>query len=328
MAKTPPNPSRGPAGPSSTGITVPTGGTQHPRATKTPATFLDDPVKGGAEFFASFPSGFHPPPMKRDARRSYKTYPVQVTTVSDMENLLGHMTPAELAQVQDLLYRGGFYGSGTSFIPLYGHLKNEDYAAFESALQVASHTGQDFGNYLRSTADAATRTGVKNPSKMHAPYEVDLDDPAALSSTLASSFRNALGRAPTAKETSDFVASFHAQQVKFGEQRAALSDAQDAAQLSSQPGQAGTTPESQGLMLVPGRGYVKNPNFVPPAQGTSTAPAGSSGVAPMVQPDASGQAQAAAEQGNPTEFHAFQLGQHGQEILNALTNATPGGYRG
>lgn len=327
---------RGPAPPATP--KVPTGGSTQPkRATKTLTTLQNQVVPNAANFFSQFGVSTGDIAALRGVNagahrgKGYDHRPVANTpdlTVQQVEALFTHLPPAQQAQIQDLLYRGGFYGTGSTFTPLYGHLKEQDFAAFESAIAISVAQGQGIGEYLRGSADAADKTGLRDASAMHkvGPHVVTLADPNALNASLESAFTQAIGRAPNADERAKFVTSFHAQEAAYQEQVQTAQDAGTAGALASQQPATGT-PESQGLKYVSGQGWIPDPNFKPTTTAGGTVPAGP--TVTLINPSADvGAIAQQVEQAHPGEFNAFQLGRHGQEILNVLTGSTPGGYAG
>lgn len=299
--------------------------------TKTQSAQLDQTVPGMVEFLQSLGGsrelsvyGLRTGPTrgrgrggvtaKHPARAKGLTLNVQAA----MQGFLD-LPPAQQAQIQSLLYRAGFYTS--QFVPLFGHLKEEDIAAWVSVVNLAVAQNMDIGHYLRASAGAADRSGIRNPAAAHAVTDViTLSDPKALSASLNDAFQAALGHNATADEKARFVATFRAKEAAYQEQMNAVNAANTAAGEQSA---LGNTPESQGLRYVPGKGYIPDPMFQPPVPG---APGQRSSVT-LTQPTLDNLAGQVAEE-HPVEASVNQLGQHGQEFLDVLTRSLPGGMQG
>lgn len=120
-----------------------------------------------------------------------------------------HMTGSQLAQVQDQLYRAGYYSA--NYVPKYGQLNAEDISAFRiMMIGLASNPSQaTLSDYLNQSAQAGDSHGLGRRS----PLVVKLTNPDDLRVTLQKTVQDLYGGNLPETDVQSFISAFQSSQA-------------------------------------------------------------------------------------------------------------------
>lgn len=177
---------------------------------------------------------------------------------------LAKLPRAQVQQVQQMLYYGGFYTGVTNITQLQlGRFQASDITALKSLVQTAGQTGQPIGSYLVGAANYGQAQGTLNQvagvgvKPIPLPADVDVD------TALRASAQSLLGHPPSADDLAAFRGIYDQMLVSASKQAQALA-AQNTA-LSGDPEALGA---AAGRLGEPG--YFGDPTQAPPAPGSGS----------------------------------------------------------
>jgi hypothetical protein len=132
-------------------------------------------------------------------------------TAEDVMSAFAKSDPGTIAQIQDMLKRGGFY-STSNYNPHYGVLNPEDIAAFTKATTTAAQTGSDLNQYLTSQAKVGDYQGVaaQIQNQQKKPEVITRANPADLGALIDKEYQAIVGKKPTASERAGFISAYNA----------------------------------------------------------------------------------------------------------------------
>lgn len=122
--------------------------------------------------------------------------------------------PAQVTELQQLLWNGGFYGTGKkpTFTP--GERDDKTRTAFVKALKEAARSQSPFGSFLDERAQARVTSGLAGAASTVHTNIIQHRSLADVDSGALAGFQAALGRAPTAKEAAAFTAGYRTSETK------------------------------------------------------------------------------------------------------------------
>lgn len=209
--------------------------------------------------------------------------------LSDVMKSFGSLRGANLAQIQQALYLGGFYTG--NYTPTLGVLHNQDLDAFRESLKIASQAGGNLAQFLGEAAKAGQEQGTKTQHNYEQlTHVLHTTDPNRVSQTIEAAFSDALGRGPSKEEKARFVASFRARETAYQQQQFSAEDAARQAYINRD---------------VSGADY----------SGAVSQTVGSEA------PDLTADATAEARQDYPGEYGAHKIAAVGQEFFNMIRGA-------
>lgn len=176
-------------------------------------------------------------------RAAYAPQPTAPLTATQSIQAFTHMTGAQLAQIQDQLYRSGYYSA--NYVPKYGQLNAEDISAFRiMMIGLASNPSQaTLSDYLNHSAQAGDSHGLGRRT----PLVVKLANPDDLRVTLQKTVQDLYGGNLPEADVQNFISAFQSSQA--AEQTAAYA----AGGFNPETGQADMTgtPTSGGTVTAP-----------------------------------------------------------------------------
>lgn len=145
-----------------------------------------------------------------------------VNQVFDYFRGLSTRNPTQLAQVQMMLYRGGFYSSTDKFLP--GVVRTGDLTAMKNALKGVQNTGQSFLDYLNSAATLGDQLGINAAGgRQHTP--VSYTSPTDIQTVIESVAPQVIGRGLAPGEVQRIINGYHSLEATATNQANAVSDA-------------------------------------------------------------------------------------------------------
>lgn len=175
---------------------------------------------------------------------------------------LAKLPRAQVNQVQQMLFYGGFYTGVSNITQLQlGRFQGPDVAALKSLVQTAGQTGQPVGSYLVSAANYGQAQGTLNQvagvgvKPIPLPADVDVD------TALRASAEQLLHHAPNADDLAAFRGMYDQMLVSASKQAQAL-----AAQNTALAGDPEALGAAAGRLGLPG--YFGDAAEAPPAPGS------------------------------------------------------------
>lgn len=166
-------------------------------------------IQGSNEFFG-LPTTMPGPTTTKNSQRLVLTNPVAPLTATQTIQAFVHLAGAKLAQVQDQLYRAGYYSA--NYVPKYGLLNAEDISAFRTMMiGLASNPSQaTLPDYLNQSAQAGDSHGLGRRS----PLVVKLTNPDDLRVTLQKTVQDLYGGNMSEGDVQNFISTFQSQQAQ------------------------------------------------------------------------------------------------------------------
>lgn len=173
----------------------------------------------------------------------------QPTTISAALQDFYELSPAQLVQLETMLWDGGFYvnsdGSPMTQAPTFGSYDSESWTAFAKALEQASSSHSTVMGVIQQNI----QTGVGAAQHTTLPtavlgggntYQIDLTNPTDVAYTAQQIFQAALGRNPTQAEDQAITQAVNSQTISQGYAQEAGHEQQSQAQYQAQQSQRNT----------------------------------------------------------------------------------------